>query len=324
MTTIHGSVRLRPTRIGFLVSPTNTNALRKVMQICACLWGGVYNPIIPVSDLLPEVWTERPFHPSNALELTKGYVDFFEPDVFVESEPGLAARLGISDLLLRYGEPRVRPIDAFFEPVQSSHDKIPFGLGILDLYQDLYDREFKFVHRNARRTALFEKGTDHDAFAEAAFGGFPTEGFLAPTARAYCEAFDPVRITPTAASWAKIHDERCATPLLFTAHGLKREHGDVGYPILFVVDPNSSTDLIDFWNLTLIRPFRFTHQPGLGGGVSRLDSQFCDRQSSTATSQSSRSDDPHNGSVRSLHFTRTHRAIHRSEFRPFAGRIVDS
>jgi hypothetical protein len=45
MTTLYGSLRLRPTRIGFLVSPTNMAALRRVMQVCTCLWGGAYKAL---------------------------------------------------------------------------------------------------------------------------------------------------------------------------------------------------------------------------------------------------------------------------------------
>jgi hypothetical protein len=249
MNTVYGSLRLRPTRIGFLVSPANMTALRRVMQVCTCLWGGAYNPIIPVCDELPEQWTQRPFPNPTGLELATGYLDFFEPDVFVESETGLAARAGVSDLKLGYAEPRVVSLDAFFEADQSKQPKIPFGLGILDLYQNLYDREFKFVRRHDQQVVLFETGTDHDAFIEAAFGGFPPEGFLAPLARAYREAFDPQPLAPDADSWLKVTREGRATPLRFTAHGIRRDHDGYSYPTLFVLDPNSRTDLIDLWNL---------------------------------------------------------------------------
>jgi hypothetical protein len=89
MTTLYGSLRLRPTRIGFLVSPTNMAEIRRIIQVCSCLWGGVYNPIIPVCDDVPEQWRKSPVDNHTAAEVTKGYLNFFEPDVFVESESGL-------------------------------------------------------------------------------------------------------------------------------------------------------------------------------------------------------------------------------------------
>lgn len=252
MTTVYGSLRLRPTRIAFLVAPTNMADVRRIMQVCTCLWGGAFNPIIPVCDELPEPWKEHPFPTPTGMDVTRGYLDFFEPDVFVESESGLAARAGVADLGLAYGEPRVVSLNAFFEPReprQSDPPKVPFGLTVLDVYQELYDRQFQFVRRHDSRVALFDGSADHDPFVEAAFGGFPTEGFLAPLAKAYREVFDPLLLQPSAATWVKVTKEGRATPLRFTMHDVKREPGGYNRPILFVADPNSSLDLIDLWNL---------------------------------------------------------------------------
>jgi hypothetical protein len=71
MTTLYGSLRLRPTRIGFLVSPTNMAQIRRIMQVCSCLWGGAYNAIIPVCDDIPEQWRRLPFDNPTGGELTR-------------------------------------------------------------------------------------------------------------------------------------------------------------------------------------------------------------------------------------------------------------
>ena len=226
------------------------------MQVCACLWGGAYNPIIPVCSELPERWRQDPpLRNSTGEELARGYIDFFEPDVFVESEPGLAARAGVGDRSLTYSEPRVVSLAAFFEPKEGNQTKTPFGLSIFDLYRDLYDREFKFVRRHNSRVVLFENGTTSDAFVEAAFGGFPTDELFSPLVKAFGQMFDPLRLVPSSENWAKVVKESYLAPLLFTAHGLKRDGG--GYssgPTLFVVDPNSPIDLIDLWNLRQFLP----------------------------------------------------------------------
>ena len=241
--------------MGFLVAPTNLAEIRRIMQVCSCLWGGVYNPIIPVCRELPEKWIEPHFGNPTGEDLAKGYIDFFEPDVFVESEPGLAARAGVGDAVLSYAKPRVVSLGAFFEARQREQAKVPFGLTILDRYQDLYDREFQFVRRRDQPVALFDRGTIHDAFVEAAFGGFPIEGFLSPLARVYSEMFDPLRLPPSGENFIKVIKEGCATPLLFTKHDIKREHDGHGDPTLFVVDPNSPIDLIDLWNLRQFTPY---------------------------------------------------------------------
>jgi hypothetical protein len=88
-----GSVRLRPVRIGFLVSPAELPTVRRILRLCSCLWGGRYNPIIPFFDDTPQRW-KRPNHEIGGLDIARGYIDFFEPDVLVEASPGMAERLG--------------------------------------------------------------------------------------------------------------------------------------------------------------------------------------------------------------------------------------
>jgi hypothetical protein len=83
MTKLFASLRLRPTRIGFLVRPDDLVGIRQVMQVCTCLWGGIYNPIIPVCATLPDAWRHPHFREITGPELARGYIRFFEPDVFV-------------------------------------------------------------------------------------------------------------------------------------------------------------------------------------------------------------------------------------------------
>lgn len=53
MSELSAEIQLRPTRIGFLVRPNDLASVRKVMRASVCLWGGIYNPIIPVFDTGP-------------------------------------------------------------------------------------------------------------------------------------------------------------------------------------------------------------------------------------------------------------------------------
>ena len=102
MTEISANIRLRPTRIGFLVQPTDLSSVRKIMRACACLWGGIYNPIIPVFRNPPREWRSKRFERVKGLAIAKGYIDFFEPDVFVESKHGLAEEAGLGALLEKH------------------------------------------------------------------------------------------------------------------------------------------------------------------------------------------------------------------------------
>ena len=53
---VSATVRLRPTRIALLVRPSDLTSIRRFMRACTCLWGGVYNPIIPVFRSCPPDW----------------------------------------------------------------------------------------------------------------------------------------------------------------------------------------------------------------------------------------------------------------------------
>ena len=104
--------------------------------------------------------------------------------------------------------------------------------------------------------AVSTAGTD-GAFIEAVFGGFPAEGLLASMQTAYGDAFKPVEIAADAAGFIQIIKKRLRFPLYFTREGLKRDHGGFGHdePTLFVVDPDSPLDLIDFWNSRVFHSF---------------------------------------------------------------------
>jgi hypothetical protein len=254
MTAISGSLRLRPTRIGFLIDPNDLESLRRIFQVCTCSWGGVFNPIIPVCSVIPEVWTDPPFPAPSPTELAQGYLEFFEPDVYVEARPGLAEQIGLARTDLNFGHPRIIPLDSYFTADGQYPFSLPFGMDSFDIYKAMYDREFKFVSRHEHRVALFEADPTASPFIEAVFGGFPADGPLQPLSRAYVDVFDPVKLVPNAENWIKVVKEGFRLPLSFTMESLKRDHSGRTEPTLFVVDPTNSLDLIDLWNIRQFHP----------------------------------------------------------------------
>jgi hypothetical protein len=225
------------------------------MQVCSCLWGGAYNPIIPVCNELPSEWTQSPFRNPTGEELAKGYIDFFEPDVFVEAESGLAGKARVEDSIFTYGKPRVVSLSTFFESGQEGQTRIPFGLSMFDVYRHLYEREFKFLRRQEQPAVLFETGSDDDTFVEAAFGAFPSEGLLSALGEAFAKTFNAQRLKPSGENWMKVIREECTTPLVLTAHAIRREPDGYGELTLFIADPNSPTDMLDLWNLRQFTPY---------------------------------------------------------------------
>lgn len=61
------------------------------MRISATMWGGAYNPIVPVFQVGPRGWQGEKWERAGGKAIARGYVEFFEPDAFVEAEHGLLA-----------------------------------------------------------------------------------------------------------------------------------------------------------------------------------------------------------------------------------------
>jgi hypothetical protein len=78
------------------VRPTDLSSVRTITRACAGLWGGTYNPIIPV--FTPKEWKQEIYERFNGPAIAKGYVRFFEPDVCVETETGLLEEASLGAL----------------------------------------------------------------------------------------------------------------------------------------------------------------------------------------------------------------------------------
>ena len=133
MSELSAEILLRPTRIGFLTRPTDLASVRAIMRACACVWGGAYNPIIPVFRRPPKEWKPEIYRRFNGAEVAKGYVRFFEPDVYVESKKGLLEEAGLLTLRQKHAlHPQVITLAELLEPERGRKWAAPeFGLNIL-------------------------------------------------------------------------------------------------------------------------------------------------------------------------------------------------
>jgi hypothetical protein len=252
MPELSAEILLRPTRIGFLTSPTDLASVRAIMRACTCLWGGVFNPIIPVFKRAPKEWRPEIYRSFKGAEVAKGYTRFFEPDVYVEAEQGLLEEAGLGALRHQLiHDPQVIALEKLLEPEQGRDWAEPaFGLNIHDALANIYKTEQQFVRRDDQ-ASLYVSPERGNALSEAMFGVYPALKGVKYIEQAYRDVYRPEKIKPTPDTWRQVFLKKATTPLRVTSYRVDTErhwHHDL---VLFVFDPQRATDLIDLWNLRL-------------------------------------------------------------------------
>ena len=242
MNNIRVDIRLRPIRFGFLVRPSDKAKVLEIFRINTCLWGGMFNPIIPFFKRVPSWWERYGFRFENAQQIINGYLDFFEPDFLVEAEEGLAEGFGfdservlqLTDILEKSGEERWSK----------------FGLSVHDLYSELYQEEFRFELRHQRNMVHVEPEKRAFAgFVAANFGSFPSQEGLSYFEHNYKGIFNPEHKLLDAAMLSELYQSRFSSALEIGCAKLEIDYHDHGEPTLFILDAENSRDLVDYWNL---------------------------------------------------------------------------
>ncbi len=247
---LSGSVSLRPVRLGFLVPPADLALVRRVAQLSACLWGGRYNPIIPFFEDAHTRWI-APYHGAQGLDVARGYVDFFEPDVLVEASAGMAEQLGWHNGENEFHLPRVVSLQQFYEVDDRGRVEFAAGIDVTNVMQHLYDREYKYQRRHKILFAAVESDSDC-AFFDLFFGTYPDDTALKYIADAYREIFEPEILPYNATTWHRIINENIAGPSWISRHNLEEDLGRGGSDFtVFIFDPANANDAIDYWNYRL-------------------------------------------------------------------------
>jgi len=266
METISINVRLRPVRLAFMVRPEDKANLHKIFCTNTCLWGGLYNPIIPFFKRVPAWWERNGMRFDNAKQIINGYLDYFEPDFVVEAEKGIAEGFGID-------EKRILQM-ADILPLADSGPLEDRGHGqtVFDLYHHLYRKVFQFVRRHKHNIIEVKAAkSEFAAFAACLFGAFPKQHNLEYFSRAFKDAFDPEQITLDAAALLKLYKSVFHSALRMGHDGIEVDYNDHSQPTLFILDAQEPKDLLDFWN------YRAVHREGIPIPAQWLPelSEFC-------------------------------------------------
>ncbi len=250
MVDISAVIRLRPTRVALLVRPNDTRAIRRFMRVSACMWGGNYNPIIPVFRNPPQAWRKEFKGDVTGFKIARGYIQFFEPDVFIEAEKGLLDASGLGALRsASIVRDHVLPLSDLLRPEPNRDwSELFMGQSIIDVLRNIYDTERRFALRDEHQAYLIrpERNT---ALVEALFGVYPSEKLSRHFGRGFEDVYKPHKLKSGHEAWRKVFMERGVTPLITTRYGIDLKRSWQNNLVVFIFDPKQSIDLIDLWNM---------------------------------------------------------------------------
>ncbi len=228
--------KCRPIRLGFLVRYNNCEDFRRACQINTIIWGGIFNPIIHIFNRLPKGWHDDDFFGLRAGDLLKGYIHNFQPDFLVNLAENELPEIDFPKDRVLKGS------DVYHNPRSWDQRRISYSLDMLQVYSHAYQDTYRFVQRHPRKLCVPKLRGRMRLFGVCEWGEFPpdtnylddfTEIFQADQ-----KAFDGLTtLLPNT-----------STPIHLTAAKLKSSEAPPG-PSVFVFDPFSLTDLIDYWNL---------------------------------------------------------------------------
>jgi hypothetical protein len=229
-------------RFGFILKPDDRQALRRVIEINTCLWGGVFNFIIPLFQRTPKRYRKE-FLPGPTLkELMAGLIDAYEPDFLVETQPGMSSGL-------TFPEKRVIGIDDLFRRDEQGHGG--YGLTLIDVCAALYEDTFRFVQRHPPKVIVPQAAQRRDdLIMAAAFGAFPQDEPLSAFRHDFTQALGAGDEKVTRESFNGVFEANGLFPLRVGAHtlGCEPHRRWTPDPMLFYMDESSPIDIIEYWN----------------------------------------------------------------------------
>jgi hypothetical protein len=239
------TIKSRPLRLAFFIPPTK-DALRHAIQVNCTLWGGVYNPIIPLYSRAPTAWKLYPREKVSVERRIRGYVRAFDPDVLVDCTNG-----ALPSYLAALGRPIVK-VDDIWAAFYAEENEVPkYGVGIFELFNGLYQEYFESVRRFPWKVILPTVPDDHCALFWAATVGELPPRIQEEVETEYSDAIDIEKPELSAQAYETILQGRVFFPRNITRHQLKTEgSGHRGYASYgFYMDLTKFSDVVDFWNL---------------------------------------------------------------------------
>lgn len=260
METLSIRVKYRPLRIGWCLKKDDKATLRKALKLSHALWGGRFNPIIPIDDFDYASQLVRTFR----VDLLLSVLDDDSINGFISKFPHIPNPFFHSELF-----------------VKDSHQKA--HAQVLDLFHPImriYKNNLKSNPKSQIHAILYD-WDENDPLADvllALFGDFPPEIETGTDFRKLIEKYLSAK-TIFIPNNDKIPNDSFMnpTPNWICSFGLNRHYSidnSWNWPGFYVGSGNNFDDLVNFWNLRATGVELLFYDPDHNGRFEKLRDEY--------------------------------------------------
>lgn len=223
------SIDYRPLRVGFLVRQGNVDDFIAAAELNTALWGGIYNPILPVGG---------------DAKLFDYLFAAFSPDLL---HP-VANDVSLNDAFKRY--PHLSWPRTAHTPDLIKHDKVLACVDILPLLAYYWEKTYKFKQESHTFVPIWDPADPLNVLLTAIFGRFPSKETLkidyADNLKRGIYA-EEVKIEKDAIVPAALLKK--TPPIAFTGRRLRGRSSSWSHDGVYLGALSDFDDLVNFWNL---------------------------------------------------------------------------
>ena len=235
-------VKLRPIRLAFLVRPSDRNALHRAIMINTFFWGGLFNPIIPYYDRIPNNWRNNYDGKQSAKEIVKGYINAYSPDYLVA-----LGDFNVDKSI--YPEANIIDADEILSHIKDDGTPM-YGVGLFEILKHYYEKEARFLRKEPKNIIIPELTGNCKLFLSSVFGVL-NEDVDRIVSNNFDELLDIERPPISTSTYTKYLSMDNLFPRRLAMEGIEQMHNTFhgNKECIFLMDGCKSLDIIDYWNL---------------------------------------------------------------------------
>lgn len=208
------------------------------------LWGGSFNPLVPVYKRLPTHLKKQILFAPTGIEMSKGYIEGFDPDFIICDNQNL-------EFVLNEDDTRKLTSDKIIQNI-SEHWAPNYGVGVFELLQHIYDKELKFIRQNPLKIIFPEFENNYELFLLSVFGQLSNQHDMLVREN-YDQLLGIERPKITLEDYHQYLLSDILFPRRISSFGLNplkiRNRFVQSNIYIHILDATNTLDIIDYWNL---------------------------------------------------------------------------